>query len=167
MSSPGSKDGRDEDALNRTELRGHETLDTLDNRAAFRVTSTWLASILKNCLDTYIRNPATDPVNVSGPVTTTATGPVFPTGETVGDVSAGFPTIDQTNRVTLSIRNTSLGDSIFIVRTSGITLAAAGADRWEIGPNESKNIDLNDSNKVFLVAPATISVPIEILETAG
>lgn len=109
----------------------------------------------------------TDPLPVSGDFALAADGPIFPTGETVTDTSAGFPTTNQVGRAALSIRNIDNKDSIWVVRTSGITLAAAGDHVWEVGANETINTELTDSNKVFLVAESGKSVDVQILETKG
>lgn len=112
---------------------------------------------------------ATNPVPVTGTVNTDSSveGPFKVTGETVTATSAAFPTAaNQASRVALSIRNTDTKESIWVVNSAGISLATAGVDSWEIGPNETFNTDYSDTNKIFLVADAGKSVQITLLEVA-
>jgi len=125
-------------------------------------TGTALPLSEKFCLDVCIPPEA-------GPISTTqaAVGPILITGASVGDVSAAFPAVNQTDRAAFSIRNIDLVESIFIVNSVGITKAAAGIDIWEIGLNETANFDLDDTNKINLVADAGMTVSIQILEIKG
>ena len=109
-----------------------------------------------------------DPVNVSGTFTNAAIGPIKVTGETVGDSSAEFPVAaNQTDRAAFSVRNTDPLESVYIVNSTGISLVAAGDDAWEIGPNETLNLDFDDTNKITLVAESGKSVKIQVLEIKG
>lgn len=91
-----------------------------------------------------------------------ATGPYFVTETTVGVVSAAFPAVSLVNRVSLSIRNLS-AISIYIVNGVGLTVADP---KWEIGPNETHNWDVDAANSVYIVstAPAAISI-LEVAST--
>lgn len=109
-----------------------------------------------------------DAINVTGTFVQAAVGPIKITGETVTATSAAFPTAaNQVNRAAFSIRNVDSVESIFIVNSTGITKAAAGVDIWEVGPNETINLDFDDTNKINLVADAGKSVSIQILEIRG
>ncbi len=109
-----------------------------------------------------------DAINVSGTFTVAAVGPIKVTGETVTATSAEFPSAaNQTSRAALSVRNIDSTDSVWIVNSTGISKATAGDDIWEIGPNETLNLDFDDTNKVTLVADAGKSVKIQVLEIKG
>lgn len=111
---------------------------------------------------------STDTINVSGTFTNAAIGPVKVTGETVTATSAAFPTAaNQVDRSAFSVRNIDPVESVFIVNSVGISKATAAADVWEIGPNETMNLDFDDTNKINLVADAGKSVSIQILEIKG
>lgn len=113
-------------------------------------------------------DPLSPPVPVTGKFSLAAPGPMLPTGDTVGDVSAEFPAVNQIGRAAFSIRNVSItGENMYIVRATGVSLAASLPHKWTIGPNESINTDFDDTNKVTLVSEAGKSVPIEILEIKG
>jgi hypothetical protein len=108
------------------------------------------------CIDGDTPLPGIEPASVSGPI--------LITGALVTDTSAAFPAVNQVGRVALSIRNIDPVESIWIVNTVGITKAAAGINIWEIGLNETYNIDFDDTNKVILVADAGKTVSIQIQE---
>jgi len=112
---------------------------------------------------------SSNPVPITGTVTANpaAAGPIKVTGDTVTATSASFPTAaNQSGRVALNIRNTDSKDSIWIVNTAGISLAAAGADVWEVGAGETLNTDFDDTNKVILVAESGKTVAVQIMEIA-
>ena len=117
----------------------------------------------KRALDTKVLNSNTDPV----PISLTFPGPIKVSGTSVTDTSAAFPATNQADRASLSVRNISKNKSIYIVNSTGITLAGAGADNWEIGPNETINFDFDDTNQVNLVADSGDTVSIQILEIKG
>lgn len=91
-------------------------------------------------------------------------GPIKITGATVTDSSAAFPATNQVGRASLSIRNIDTTESIWIVNSTGISKATAGVDIWEIGSDETFNIDFDDTNQVILVADSGKSVSIQIME---
>lgn len=114
----------------------------------------------RRMLDVCVGNDLANPI----PVSTTVNGPIKITGETVTALSAAYPTAaNQVGRQAISIRN--IGNfPVFIVNTVGITEAAADPDKWEIDSDETFNIDMNDSNKIILVAEAGRTVDIQIME---
>lgn len=115
----------------------------------------------RRLLDTRVGNELSDPL----PVTFTTNGPIKITGETVTDTSAAFPTAaNQTDRVAISILNADNNDSVYIVNTAASDFATEDPDVWEIGPNETLNIEMNDSNKVILVCESGKSAAIKIME---
>lgn len=116
---------------------------------------------------TTVRVCADEPVPVSGNFAFAVTGPIKVTGESVNDTSAAFPSVNQVGRASLSIRNVDPANSIYIVNSVGISRLAAGADIWEIGPNETLNTDFDDTNKVNLVTDSGQVVLIQILEIRG
>lgn len=116
----------------------------------------------RRALDVYVA----EGVSVTAP---SVDGPIKVTGETVGENSAAYPTAaNQVGRVAISIRNLGgQNDPIFIVNTIGTTEALADPDLWEIGGGETFNMDMNDANKIILVAEAGNTVDIQILEVRG
>ena len=96
-----------------------------------------------------------------------ATGPIFVSGHTVTDSSAAFPATAQVGRTEISIRNNSPDDSIFIVNTASISKVTAGTATWEIGPNETENYSIDDTNSIFVVAESGKNVPIVTREIKG
>lgn len=107
-------------------------------------------------------------INVTGTFVQAAVGPIKITGETVTATSAEFPTAaNQANRAAFSVRNVDASQSVWVVNSTGITKAAAGDDIWEIGPNETLNLDFDDTNKITLVADTGQSVKIQVLEIRG
>lgn len=110
---------------------------------------------------------STDPLPITGNFTVAAPGPILVSGATVTSTSAAFPSTNQTNRATLSVRNLDASQSIWVVNSSGITKATAGTAIWEIGPDETFNVDFNDTNQLFLVADSGQNVDIQILEIKG
>jgi len=122
--------------------------------------------------DYYIKvggHPSTSlpAIPVSGSFVLASTGPVKITGTTVGDVSAAYPSTNQTGRAALSIRNVDKNDPIYVVNSTGISKATAGVDIWEIGPNETFNTDFDDTNKINLVSESGKTVSIQIMEIKG
>ena len=141
-------------------IQGYPT--TLSPPSAARQVTTTDKAGDKVGLDVCILNPS-----ITGTFTPAITGPILITGESVGDVSAAYPTAaNQVNRGALSIRNIDPLNSVFIVNATGVSLAASSPDIWEIGPNETINTDFDDTNKVNLVAAAGQTVAIQIMEIA-
>lgn len=96
------------------------------------------------------------------------TGPFFITGFDVTDVAAdplaGSPLADRT---ALSIRNKSATVTIYFGNSNVTADDNNVTGGWEIGPQEDFNIDLNDSETVYLVAPAGQTAHVKILEIAS
>lgn len=116
----------------------------------------------RRALDVYVA----EGVSVTAP---SVSGPIKVTGETVGQFSAAYPTAaNQVDRVAISIRNLGgQNDPIFIVNTIGTTEALADPDKWEIGGGETFNMDMDDTNKIILVAETGNTVDIQIMEIRG
>lgn len=113
-----------------------------------------------------ICNDSDTPLVVEADVTvvTGISGPIKITGSSVTDSSAGFPATNQSGRNSISIRNIDTAESIWIVNSTGITKAGAGVDIWEVGPDETFNMDMDDTNKINLVADTGKTVSIQIME---
>jgi len=138
----------------------NEHVQTLWNQV-FKRTPVGDETALRVCADD------TDPLPVTGKFTVAAPGPAFPTVETVTDVSAVFPSVNQADRATLSFRNDSETDNIYIVRVVGKTLAQSLPHKWTMGPGESQNLDFDDTNQIILVSDVGKTPDIEILEVKG
>ena len=95
------------------------------------------------------------------------TGPFTITVTTVTDVAALGVVASLADRVSLSLRNKSATVTIYIGPTSGVTANDAATGGWEIGPSEDFNIDLDDAQDFYLIAPAGQSALVKILEIAN
>jgi len=95
------------------------------------------------------------------------TGPFLVTTVTVADTAADPLTAALTDRVSLSIRNKDLADTVYIGPANTVTADNAATGGWEIGPGEDLNIDLDDTNVFFLIAETGKTPLIKILEIAS
>lgn len=116
---------------------------------------------------TIIANDSTDPVVVSSGGYTAPTGPIKNSIATVTDVAADPIPSPLTNRVSVSIRNKAVADSVYIGGLSTVTADNSASGGWEIGPGEDFNVDLDDSHVFFLIAEAGKTPLVKILEIAS
>lgn len=121
---------------------------------------------------TLIANTAADPVQVSGSISASAaapTGPFEVTIATVTDVASNPLVVPLSNRVSLSIRNLSAVTTIYLEKNATVTPDSipGGTGGWEINPLEDLNLDLDENNIFFLVAPAGQTATIKIFEIAS
>lgn len=116
-----------------------------------------------------VANDSSDPVQVSGSFGAAAgpTGPFQITVVTVTDVATNPLTTNIPNRVSLSIRNRDLLDTVYFGKNALVTADDTATGGWEIGPNEDFNIDLDDSNNFFLITTAGQTALVKILEVAS
>ncbi len=115
-----------------------------------------------------VANDATDPVIVDGNVSVSSpTGPFKITVVTVTDVAANPLVAAYTDRVSVSIRNKDLADTIYFGKDLTVTADDTATGGWEIGPSEDFNIDLDDTNNFTLIAPPGQTAIVKILEIAG
>lgn len=116
-----------------------------------------------------VSNETGDEIPVTGNFTAAAapTGPFKITVASVTDTAANPLASPYTDRVSLSIRNLSALNTIYLGKDLTVTADSAATGGWEIGPNEDFNIDLDDSNNFTLIAPAGQTATVKILEISG
>ncbi len=115
-----------------------------------------------------IDNESGNPVPIDGSINISApTGPFEITVASVTATAANPLSAPLTARVSLSIRNKSASVTIYFGKNSSVTADDAATGGWEIGPGEDFNIDLNDSNTFFLIAPTGQTAMVKILEIAS
>lgn len=115
-----------------------------------------------------IDNTGANPVPISGTFNFSApTGPFEITVASVTATAANPLTTPLTARVSLSIRNKSETVPIYFGKNSSVTADNTATGGWEIGAGEDFNIDLNDDNVFFLIAPTGQTATVKILEIAS
>lgn len=113
--------------------------------------------------DGKLLTSATGTVNISAP-----TGPFSITVTSVSDTAAdplgGSPLAA---RVSIAIRNKSATVTLYFGSSAAVTADDTATGGWEIGPGEDFNIDLDDSEAFYLIAPGGESAVVKILEIAS
>ena len=106
--------------------------------------------------------PVTGNFGVSGP-----TGPFKITPVTITDTASNPIPTPLTNRVSVSIRNLSAITTIYFGSALTVTPDNTSTGGWDIGPGEDFHLDLDDSNLFYMIAPATETAVVKILEIAS
>lgn len=86
----------------------------------------------------------------------------------VTDTAATIPSTALSNRKSIVIRNLSTTDSIFIGPTSSVIAGdAIGTNAgWDVGPNESFNVDFANAIEIYAIAEAGKTVKVKVFEAA-
>lgn len=95
------------------------------------------------------------------------TGPIKNTVFTVTDSAQNPLPTPQTNRVSVSIRNKSLTETVYVGGLNTVTADDSATGGWEVGPQEDFNLDLDDSNVFFLITTTGNTAQVKILEIAS
>ena len=131
--------------------------------------------------NTFIRDGETDPetgdrwrthIGSVSPDVTIGTRPTgvntrfFPQVLEITTTAAKIPATPLANRNSLSIFNQSTTDTIFISDSASVTATttAGTTSGWQVGPQESLNVDITDGVELFAISTTTVLV--NVLETA-
>lgn len=116
-----------------------------------------------------VSNEPDNPVNISGDFVVTGLKVALKTTTMdITDTSQAVPTTPLSSRNSLSIQNKSNTDTIYIgqaltVEANSNVGTLAG---WEIGPNETWNVDVTDAIILYAIAEAGKTVRVKVLELA-
>lgn len=120
----------------------------------------------------FVSNETGDAIPVTGSFSATSsyaapTGPFLVSVATITDVSSNPIPVPLTDRVSLSIRNLSTTDTVYIGPSIGVTADNTATGGWDIGPGEDLHLDLNDANLFHAITPTGTSAQIKIMEISS
>lgn len=97
------------------------------------------------------------------------TGPFLVTTFLVSDTAANPLPTSLTARVSLSIRNKSGTNTVYLGKDASVTANdAIGTNAgWEIDPNGDQNLDLDSTESIFVICEAGKTAIIKLFEIAS
>lgn len=105
---------------------------------------------------------------ISEPLGTTASGlanDFVTTTMNVTDIAAPVPASALSSRVALTITNLDGVETLYLGKSTVTADRAIGTTAgWEVGPNESFNVDISDALVLYGIAEAGKTILIKVLE---